>query len=135
LRTPSDGRLKLFVTQTLLRLRRANEEFFREAQYVPLAAFGDQRDHVLCFARTTATRVMIVAVGRFYIGLNCREALPVGDQAWQDSAIVLPSDVQGTQFRDVLSGRMVRPAVYRGRSLMPLSEVFADLPAAVLELV
>lgn len=135
LREAADGRLKMFVTKTLLQLRRAGETFFREARYVPLAAFGDQRDHVICFARTAAGRVLIVAAGRFFAGLNGPDGLPVGDEVWQESAVVLPSDIQGAQFRDVLTGAVVRPAVYRGRSLLPLSEAFAALPAAVLELV
>jgi (1->4)-alpha-D-glucan 1-alpha-D-glucosylmutase len=127
-----DGRLKLFVTQRLLRFRRDHAAFFQRAEYLPLTAFGDQRDNVISFARTTPEQIVIAIAGRFLMRLGCPQNLPVGEEVWQDSAVVLPHDDESLQFRDVLSGRIVQPSTYRGRSLLPLSEIFADLPVAVL---
>jgi (1->4)-alpha-D-glucan 1-alpha-D-glucosylmutase len=130
--TPEDGRVKLFLTKELLRFRRENHKFFRDAAYVPLRCFGDQRDHVITFSRSTADRILITAAGRFFAKLGYRQRLPVGDEVWQDSAIIVPNDRCDLTFRNVLTERIVKPAVYRGRTLLPLSEVFADLPVAVL---
>jgi (1->4)-alpha-D-glucan 1-alpha-D-glucosylmutase len=129
---PEDDRFKLFVTKQLLRYRRENNDFFRTAEYVPLDSFGDQRNHVVAFARTTPDRIVVTAAARFYVGLGCRTAAPVGDEIWQDSAVVIPNDSHDFELKDVLTGRLLKPAIYRGRTLLPLSEVFAHLPIAVL---
>jgi (1->4)-alpha-D-glucan 1-alpha-D-glucosylmutase len=129
---PEDDRLKLFVTKQLLRYRFDNQEFFRDAEYVPMHSFGDQRNHVIAFARTTADRILVTVASRFHIALGCRTRPPLGDEVWQDSAVVIPNDRADLQVRDLFTGRVLTPTIYRQRTLLPLSEVFADLPVAVL---
>jgi (1->4)-alpha-D-glucan 1-alpha-D-glucosylmutase len=129
---PEDERLKLFVTKQLLRYRFENQEFFRDAEYVPLHSFGDQRNHSIAFARTTADRILVTVASRFHIGLGCQTRPPLGDDVWQDSAVVIPNDRADLEVRDLLTGRVLTPTIYRQRTLLPLGEVFADLPVAVL---
>jgi (1->4)-alpha-D-glucan 1-alpha-D-glucosylmutase len=130
---PHDGRVKLYITHRLMHFRRDNQAFFLAAPYVPLSSIGDQRMHAVSFARTAADRIVVAAAGRFFVRLGCRSQLPVGDEVWRDSALVLPNDRSDLWFRNIFSGRIVKPAIFRGRSLLPLSDVFADLPVAVLE--
>ena len=119
------------MTKQLLRHRLENQDFFLDAEYVPLHSFGDQRDHVLAFARTTADRILVIVASRFFIRLGCRTRAPMGDEVWQDSAVVIPNDRASLKLTDVLTGRVLTPTIYRRRTLLPLSEAFADLPVAV----
>jgi maltooligosyltrehalose synthase len=52
---------------------------------------------------------------------------------WLDSAVVAPEAASASAYRNILSGRTVRTARYRGKLLLPLSEVLAELPVALLE--
>jgi hypothetical protein len=44
---------------------------------------------------------------------------------------VIPNDRASLKLTDVLTGRVLTPTIYRRRTLLPLSEAFADLPVAV----
>jgi (1->4)-alpha-D-glucan 1-alpha-D-glucosylmutase len=130
---PEDGRLKLFLIRTILRCRRADPRFFAEAAYVPVAAFGDQRDHIVSFARIGERRSMIAVATRFFLKLGLRLQPAIGQSVWLDSAVVAPEAASASAYRNILSGRTVRTARYRGKLLLPLSEVLAELPVALLE--
>jgi (1->4)-alpha-D-glucan 1-alpha-D-glucosylmutase len=133
LERPEDGRLKLFLIRTVLQRRRADPQFFAQAAYAPLAAFGDQREHVVSFARIAERRSMIAVATRFFLKLGLRMRPAVGQSVWQDSAVVAPESAAAPAYCNILTGRTVRTARYRGKLLLPLSEVLADLPVALLE--
>src|SRR5207253_6561725 len=51
-----DGRIKLFLTQRLLRFRRQNAELFRQGNYRPLNLTGEFADCCIAFARELEDR-------------------------------------------------------------------------------
>ncbi len=61
-----DGRIKVALMRSLLRLRREHSELFRRGSYDPLAVSGPQADHVIAFARTWKRQQIIVAVARHF---------------------------------------------------------------------
>jgi maltooligosyltrehalose synthase len=98
-----------------------------------MVAFGDQRGHIVSFARMLERRSMIAVAGRFFLKLSRRMEPAIGHTVWQDSAVVVPEDAAAPAYRNLLSGRVVRTSRYRGKLLLPLSEVLAELPMALLE--
>ncbi len=69
LRAWPDGRIKLFVTQRLLRLRRDHPDLFLHGSYVPLAVTGTHADSCVAFAREHAGTWLVVAgASRFVAG-------------------------------------------------------------------
>ena len=76
---------------------------------------------------------MIAVATRFFLKLGLRMRPAVGQSVWQDSAVVAPECAAAPAYRNILTGRTVRTARYRGKLLLPLSEVLADLPVALLE--
>ncbi len=118
-----DGRIKLYVLATLLRHRAAAA--WEPASYAALEARGERAEHVVAFTRGTA----VVAVPRLVRGL-CGEELPLG-AVWGDTGLIVAPDV--TRYRDILTGRTVSPVERDGVTRVPLAEVFAVLPVAVLE--
>ncbi len=118
-----DGRIKLFVTQRLLHLRREHSEFFQQAGYVALQAIGPQADSCIAFAREHDGRTLLVIAPR----LSSRPGFPAIGERWQDTALVLPENFEGGSLRNVFTGA---PLTVNDRQVALASELEA-LPFAV----
>jgi (1->4)-alpha-D-glucan 1-alpha-D-glucosylmutase len=123
LRCWPDGRIKLFVTQRLLQLRRSNPEFFRESSYHALETTGTFADCAVAFMRKHRDKSVLVAAAR----LSSRLGFPPIGERWQDTAIVLPESFPALALRDVLSARSIK---INGNSL-GMRNLTAELPLAV----
>jgi (1->4)-alpha-D-glucan 1-alpha-D-glucosylmutase len=119
-----DGRIKLYVLGTLLR-RRA-ERAWPAAAYQALAAAGERAEHVVAYARGEAI-VVVARLPRTLAGPN----LPLG-AVWQATELPLP-EAAAERYRDALTGREITPLAREGRRVLPLDDVLAQLPVAVLE--
>ncbi len=128
---PEDGRIKLYLIREALRFRRANQELFAEGSYQPLVAVGENSEHVIAFARTMKEKTVVVASARFFTRLSDTDKPPVGKEVWGEDAIRLADEMRSGLYRDVLTGRQVD--LRRDDSALPLAEVFAHLPFALLE--
>ena len=81
-----DGREKLFLIRTVLRLRNQYPALFTTGEYVPLAVAGPAADHVCSFARQHGDRRIIVLAPRFPATLAASSpATP-----WAETNIVVP---------------------------------------------
>lgn len=118
-----DGRIKLFVSRQLLQLRRSHPALFAMGSYESLTAQGAHADHCLAFHRAAPDTEMVVAVPRMTRVLGFP---PVGS-CWKDTALSLPQPSSGG-WRDVFTGK----AHAAGVEFIPLADLFADLPFAVL---
>ncbi|PWN04218.1 malto-oligosyltrehalose synthase [Nocardioides silvaticus] len=101
-----DGRAKLHVVRTTLRLRRDRPELFTD--YRPVAATGAAADHVLAFDRGG----VVAVVTRLPLGLE-------RSGGWRDTRLELPD---GT-WHDLLTDRPAAAEV---------ADLLADLPVALL---
>jgi (1->4)-alpha-D-glucan 1-alpha-D-glucosylmutase len=117
-----DGRLKVYLTWRVLRLRREREGLFLDGDYAPVGAEGRFQDHVIAFFRKLGGERVLVACSRFFTRLPNP---PVGE-AWEGTRLVLPADAEGG-YHEVLSGRFL--AATRA---LPLAELFRRAPFAVL---
>jgi len=132
LQNPADGAVKLFVTSRALRFRRANHEVFAKGSYIPLKGAGDLQNHLIAFARASH-RTIIAVAARFFMALGAAKRLPLGEEAWGDSELVLRKDLPGGAFRDVFTQRTLEVQGRNGRRMIRLANVFAHLPVALLE--
>ena len=129
-----DGSPKLYVTFKALNYRRQNPLLFLEGSYVSLGAEGDLKEHVCAFARQKEERIVLVIVPRFLACLlEDTQAMPLGKETWGDSGIILPGEISGRRFRNIFTGETVGKVSRNGEGLLPLSEVFASFPVAMLE--
>lgn len=117
---PADGRIKMFVTCRMLRLRRERHAIFAQGAYLPLRARGARREHCVAFARSYEGQTVIVAAARFLAQFR-------GSSFWEDTALQLDKKIPAGRYCDVISGRELMV----DRSLS-LAELFALLPVAVL---
>jgi (1->4)-alpha-D-glucan 1-alpha-D-glucosylmutase len=123
LRAWPDGRIKLFVTQRLLCLRRDHPELFRQGSYVPLTVTGAHADSCVAFAREHASAWLVVVVPR----VSSRVGFPPLGTLWQDTSVELPEVAALGGATDVFTGRELR---LEGRTLK-VAEAMATFPLAV----
>ncbi len=132
LQNPENGLIKLFVTSRALRFRRDNAALFGRGSYLPLRAAGKRQSNVFAFARALKQRQVIVLAGRLFLQLGAAEAMPVGEQTWGDTVLMLRSELGNQEYRDVFTQRAVKPRVQDGKVVLPLRQVFAQMPLALL---
>jgi (1->4)-alpha-D-glucan 1-alpha-D-glucosylmutase len=129
---PQDGRIKLYLTNRALRFRRNNQELFAEGDYLPLTARGQKENHVIAFARAAADQSAVIVTGRFFTRLGDLDQPPTGSGVWGDTAVALNHE-SAAWYRDVFTGQRIHAKRADGRVELPLAQVFAHLPVALLE--
>lgn len=102
---------KLRVTMAALALRRARPDTFLAGGYTPLPANGSAATHLVSYLR-----------GQDVVVAACRWTVELAETGWADTALPLPDG----RWLDLLSGR-------RWSGLVPLTELLADSPVALLE--
>ncbi|MEX3739078.1 malto-oligosyltrehalose synthase [Mycolicibacterium porcinum] len=102
---------KLRVTMAALALRRARPNTFLAGGYTPLPASGSAATHLVSYLR-----------GQDVVVAACRWTVELAETGWADTALPLPDG----RWLDLLSGR-------RWSGLVPLTELLADSPVALLE--
>jgi len=128
----TDGAVKLYITSRALRFRRANRQLFAMGAYLPLRAGGSQQAHVIAFARVLGRRQVIALAGRFFMALGAEESLPVGEDTWRNSDVMLRADLSCAEYQDVFTELSVRTETRNGKPVLPLRAVFSHLPLALL---
>jgi len=129
---PVDGAIKLYVTSSALRFRRANRELFAKGSYTGLRVAGKKQRHVITFSRSYRHREVVVVVGRFFALLGADRSLPVGKETWSDTAVILRKQTATTHYRELFTGRVIDTERRDGNLVLPVSEVFSRLPIALL---
>ncbi len=121
-----DGRIKLYLLRRLLALRREMPQLFAGGDYRPLAVEGGQAERVCAFQRARNGRRVIVVVGRHFAALTAPAATLPAPAAWQDTSVAVAENGSAA-LRDILTGRFTGE-----KAAIPISELFVNLPVAVL---
>jgi (1->4)-alpha-D-glucan 1-alpha-D-glucosylmutase len=133
IRVKEDGRVKLYVTAQALRCRREHTGLFTTGDYLPAEAEGALGDHVIGFARRYGGEVAAAVVPRLMTRLAAGpEGLPLGAAAWQNTRLLLPSVEARLGWRNIFTGSTLPGSREQGPAALPLAEVFADFPVALL---
>jgi len=116
----ADGRGKLYLLATLLRLRRADPGLFLEGGYLPLVPEGDDAEHVVALVRTRGRQALLCIAPRLLLRLMDR-GLPLARRA----RIPLPPALRRV-WVDVLT------AERREGAVLEVGSCLADFPVALL---
>lgn len=124
-----DGRIKQFVIARTLALRARNPNLFQAGEYRPLRVEGSRADHIFAFVRAHGGHAVIVATTRLAAHLpGVAERPLVSIPAWEGTVVLPPRYAVGRAFHNALTAAT---GTISGR--LPVTELLADLPAAVLE--
>jgi (1->4)-alpha-D-glucan 1-alpha-D-glucosylmutase len=132
---PADDRMKLYLTTTMLRLRRARRDTFDRGRYVPVAVDGARREHVFAFTRDLDAHRVLVVVPRLVATLAPNgDASPLGERVWGDTQLILPEG-PGGPFRDIFTDATIDGAVAGrgGATTLRVADVLARFPVGVLD--
>lgn len=130
-----DGRIKLFVTTTGLRLRQRLPLVFLDGNYQPLIPQGDYADHVVALARRYKGEGIIAVVPRLVSRLlTPAQLLPVGPDIWQSTWLPIPPEWQTASFSNLLTGERIRPLLQEGQPGLAVAEALRTCPVALLRL-
>jgi (1->4)-alpha-D-glucan 1-alpha-D-glucosylmutase len=125
---PEDGRIKLYLSQRLLSLRRERPHLFVGASYTPVR--GNQ--HVASFARAADGQVLLIAAPvQIATLMRGTPSPPIGPDVWRDDLLAVPSD-RGRPYCDLFTGRELVPVESGGRTVLRLADVFGSFPVAAL---
>ena len=105
-----DGRIKMFLTERLLRFRRNQADLFRKGNYLPLAATGTFANCTISFAREWDGHGIVVIAPR----LVSRVGFPPLGEKWQDTAVELPEALAWSEGREIFTGRDLKIRSTRG---------------------
>jgi (1->4)-alpha-D-glucan 1-alpha-D-glucosylmutase len=127
-----DGRVKLYALAQGLRLRQRQAPLFRAGGYQALDLTGPRAQAAVALAREHEKAVVLAVVPRFT--LSAFEDAGGLAAAYEGTFVNLPEAYAGMMFRDVFTGRAVRPE--RGPAggvVLPLSPLLASFPVVLLE--
>lgn len=129
-----DGRIKLYVTMITLNYRRAHASLFQRGEYVPLEGSGGKKDHLCGFTRLYQDEAVVTVVPRLVSGLMPEsEKFPLGPDVWGDTLVTVPSWKQGSPYRNLLTGEVLRSSEAPGSQVLHVAEILSDCPVALLE--
>jgi (1->4)-alpha-D-glucan 1-alpha-D-glucosylmutase len=123
-----NGAIKMFVIQAGLALRNQAGSLFAKGDYMPLHVSGGMADRVAAFARVLKDDAAIVIVPRFPLELlRGRDSLVPASSQWSDTAVDLPANLQGAEFRNIFTEE-----AFMTNASLPVREVLARFPIAIL---
>jgi (1->4)-alpha-D-glucan 1-alpha-D-glucosylmutase len=123
---PEDGRLKLFLIHRALLERSGEAELFRDGDYLELAVEGARRENLFAFARRKGGRWALTVVPRFVTDLVEEGGLPLGEEVWGDTRLVLPGEAPAL-WREAIAGAEVE-----GEGGIGACEALRRFPVALL---
>ncbi len=124
----ADGRIKLYVSQRLLCLRRERRELFVGGSYTPLR----ENQHVAAFARAAEGQTLLVAAPVQIATLTGGTLVePIGPEIWRDDSLRVPGE-PGRTYTDRFTGRALTTRIQDGKATLKLAEVFGHFPVAAL---
>jgi (1->4)-alpha-D-glucan 1-alpha-D-glucosylmutase len=119
-----DGRIKLFLTQRMLRFRREHSDLFRRGKYLPLQASGTFAECCVTFGRHLADKWIVVIAPR----LSSHVGFPPVAGRWKDTVIELAESLSLAKAHDLFT---CQPLAINDRQLN-VADVLSVLPFAVI---
>jgi len=118
-----DGRIKLLLTHKLLNFRCDHARLFADGEFLPLATAGAFAESCVAFVRRYENETLLVIVPRLTLQVG---SPPLGD-AWRDTTIELPENLNGRPMRELFTGAELHPVGPK----LSVTDVLRTLPVAV----
>jgi (1->4)-alpha-D-glucan 1-alpha-D-glucosylmutase len=122
----NDGRIKLFLIARALRIRNEQTALFQQGSYVPLAASGRFKAHIIAFARTHKNRCSITVAPRFLTGLIKENQNPLGHRVWRDTAITF-AEKTASRWKNIFTAETLS-----AKSSFKIGKILQHFPCALL---
>lgn len=117
-----DGRIKMFITQRLLKLRKEHPLLFSDGIYLPISTSGSYSGNLVGFLRANEGQRLLVLVSRH----ASRVGIPLLAESWKETKVQIPEGTHSV-WRNIFSGEDIAQT---GDSL-EMSHLFRELPYCV----
>jgi (1->4)-alpha-D-glucan 1-alpha-D-glucosylmutase len=124
MQTWPDGRIKMFLTQRVLRFRREHGDVFQRGEYLPLNTSGTFAECCVSFVRRLDNKWIAAIAPR----LSSRIGFPPIGETWKDTAIQLPEMLSLKDAHDLFSCQPIR----HQKRQVAVRDVFSLLPFSVI---
>ncbi len=126
LETWSDGGIKLFVTWSLLNLRKQLPDLFQKGAYLPLPVEWEESEQAVGFFRSHQDHELLVAVGLRVRGRLGEDSLGVDPRRWEQRTLPLPAGSGAGNWTQVFSGKTVETRQSVQGAFLRLEDVFGE---------
>ena len=132
LETKEDGYIKMYVTQRTLDFRQQKSHLFAEGSYMPLRGGGRHKAHMCAFARVFGKDEVVVVAPVKSAQLTRGALVPPTGAVWGDTWLVVPGPA-GKSYSNLFTGELLESSAYSGKAVLPMEQVLAHFPVALLE--
>jgi len=126
------GKIKMWLTKTLLKIRKAESEVFERGAYIPLQVKGKYSRHICAFARRYQQQwlITVIPVG---FAKCCKDQQVAADNfKWEDTEVLLPNEAP-LEWQNLLTGKKeYKDPLQEG---ILISRLFNPIPLAVIKLI
>ncbi|WP_263971661.1 malto-oligosyltrehalose synthase [Leptolyngbya ohadii] len=126
LKSPDDGRIKLFLIHQVLKARHAYAELFQRGTYEPIPIVGSLKGHLVAFMRELSDTRMIVIAPRFPTAIIKEGEYPIGESVWHETRLLQPPG-STTVWHDLITGREIDT-----EETIWIKETLTQFPVALL---
>jgi malto-oligosyltrehalose synthase/4-alpha-glucanotransferase len=126
------GTIKMWLTKTLLKIRKSESEVFEGGAYIPLQVRGKYSQHICAFARQYKQQWLITVVPLGFAKCCKDQKVQAGNFNWEDTAIILPNEAP-LGWENLLTGKKeYKDPLYEG---ILISQLFNHIQLAVIKLI
>lgn len=122
----SNGKIKLWLTQQLAKLRKHAGSLSENASYLPLTVTGKYEAHILAFARQHRDSWTIVVLPVHLARIDKLHKCALPDFDWDDTCVILPT-TEKVSWTDCLGARQGEGNV------LFINDLFTDIPLALVQ--
>ena len=117
------GRIKLHVIWKALGCRRKQPKLFREGEFIPLEAAGDQSHHIIAFLRRHGEEHAMIIIPRWVTNIPRSEEATTLGTFWSGMNLKLPESCPNS-WRNVFTGKTTEARPGDGNSCIAVSDLF-----------
>ncbi|MGZ5135297.1 MAG: 4-alpha-glucanotransferase, partial [Flavitalea sp.] len=121
------GKIKLWLTQQLFKLRRQYPSLFTVGEYIPLDVKGNYNSNIIAFGRKHGLSVVITVLPLHTAIISREQECLVNEIDWKDTKIILPEG-SSNEWQDLVNDTSEN---YKHEIL--IAELFKELPFSILK--
>ncbi|MEH3112862.1 malto-oligosyltrehalose synthase [Pedobacter terrae] len=131
LKERSSGKIKMWLTQTLLAIRKSEAEVFERGAYLPLQVQGKYSQHICAFARQYEQQWLITVVPLGFAKCCKNQNVTADNFDWEDTEVLLPNDAPLSWQNLLTAKKEYKDPLHKG---VQISQLFHQVPLAVIKL-
>ncbi|UKT65685.1 malto-oligosyltrehalose synthase [Pedobacter mucosus] len=125
------GKIKLWLTQLLIKTRKESHKVFEGGEYIQLTVKGKYRQNIFAFARVLNKEWFVVAIPLGTADLCKQLSVEVNKINWDDTQIILP-DGAPSAWNDVLNHKGGTKDIINNGIL--INQIFDEIPLGLIKI-